>query len=121
MDSRSKFIAADAGKGFQSLIHIDRLPYTWGEVKSGKLGIDYNDREIRRSEYFNRKEKQFIAPVLIPFFDDLRRSQAKKIELSETQADLYHQKFNKIAAVIQEEKTEETKVIENFELKFPVQ
>jgi len=81
LDSEEKFVFGASGKRFQSLIHVERLPYTWGELKNGKLGIGEmkatdeapdnieNNPNVKLSSKRNKVKK----PVLIEFFACLRR------------------------------------------------
>jgi len=72
----NKFVYADSGKNFQTLIHIERLPYSWGDIKNGRLGIDLEDQDILESDLYVRKERRFRAPCLNPYFDNLLRQEA---------------------------------------------
>lgn len=35
-----RYVFAATGKNFQTVISADRLPYSWGDAKNGKLGLD---------------------------------------------------------------------------------
>lgn len=60
------------------MISVERLPYTWGDIKNGKLGIDTNDasimKEAIKNTIFKEKEKKFVSPALIPFFEEELRN-----------------------------------------------
>lgn len=78
------------------MINIERIPYSWGEVKHGKLGISVKvqdeflddqqsgkeesddsdeEQEINISEFYQMpKKKYYHNPTAIPYFIDLRES-----------------------------------------------
>lgn len=60
------------------MISVERLPYTWGDIKNGKLGIDTNDDAIMnesiKKSIYKEKEKKFVSPALIPFFEEELRN-----------------------------------------------
>lgn len=45
--TKNRYVYGDSGRDFQSLINVERLPYTWGDVKNGRLGIDLEDKDVR--------------------------------------------------------------------------
>lgn len=69
MQTEERYVYADSGKNFQTLIHVERLPYTWGDIRNGRLGINMEDEEVKQSKLFSKKDKQFLAPCLIPYFE----------------------------------------------------
>ena len=38
---------ANSGRGFSTMVHLERLAFTWGDVKNGKLGIDIEQEEVK--------------------------------------------------------------------------
>ena len=67
------FIYADSGKNFQSLINVDRLPFSWGDVRNGKTGIPYTSEEIEEKNVFDKMSKHLLMPLMIPEFDQKRQ------------------------------------------------
>ena len=80
LETENRYIYADGGKNFQTLVHVERLPYTWGNIKHGKLGIDIDDEEIKEQlenlACYDEKKKVFTEPTGIPFFQQVREDVA---------------------------------------------
>jgi len=84
-----KAVFADGGKRFDSLINQERLPYTWGEVKNGKLGLDsqrleetFNqgkDNKSRLDSTNQKKNTKVKQPEAIPFFEEKRAGTEKDL------------------------------------------
>ena len=113
------YVYADSGKNFQSLIHIERLPYTWGEFKYGKLGLDLDEKSLVNSPAYSKKQKSILAPVLMDFFNSKREECCDVMPPAELTQ--YRRIYNKLE--ISTDVKEETlgKTIEDFRLRFPVQ
>lgn len=61
---RRDYVFAAVGKGFQTLITGERLPYTWGDNKNGKLGLQYEpekDTNQWLEEYVRREPRDARA------------------------------------------------------------
>lgn len=71
LDTEGKYVFAASGKKFQSLVHVERLPYTWGEVKNGKLGLE-PDQLTALGGKSSSKTKKVKAPVEMAYFKQLR-------------------------------------------------
>lgn len=88
-------VYADGGKRFDSLIQQERLPYTWGEVKNGKLGFEPQDLEDRlklKLDATNQKKASKLKePLAIPFFEQLRDDAA----LTGAEAEDYKRQYEK--------------------------
>ena len=82
-DSDGRFVFANSGKDYFSLIHIERLPYTWGDTKNGKLGLDLEGPDVieedphpeiraafiaQRTKLHNKKLRRVTGPCRIPHF-----------------------------------------------------
>jgi hypothetical protein len=86
------------------------LPYTWGDAKNGKLGLDLEGPDVeekkekedddpypqaraefiaQRSKIYNKKEKRIVAPCKIPHFAEARAA----CTVPALQAELYRQKY----------------------------
>lgn len=86
LETPENFVFGASGKRFQSLISLDRLAYTFGEIKNGKLGLgempedldeyidDPNDKNfdsklMRINEIqFSSKASKVKKPAIVPFF-----------------------------------------------------
>ena len=70
--SKLEVVYADGGKKFDSLVQQERLPYTWGEVKNGKLGFDHQHLEdklkVKLDSTNQKKASKVKEPRAIPFF-----------------------------------------------------
>ena len=53
-DSDQKWVFVNSGKDFFSFIHIERLPYSWGDAKNGKLGLDVEGADPGEGEIEER-------------------------------------------------------------------
>ena len=99
------------------------MPYTWGDTKNGKLGIDLNDEEVMTNQLYSNKEKRFTAPALIPYFEDILR---KKSNVTAEKAELLRQKYNannnnKLEELAAEDFESDTQIEDvDFELRFEV-
>ena len=99
------------------------MPYTWGDTKNGKLGIDLNDEEVMTNQLYSKKEKRFTAPALIPYFEDILR---KKSNVTAEKAELLRQKYNannnnKLEELAAEDFESDTQIEDvDFELRFEV-
>ena len=71
------------------MISVERLPYTWGDIKNGKLGIDLEDKDVQKAKIL--KKHGFTDPALIPYFENILRT-SKNID--QAKVDLLRQKFN---------------------------
>ena len=103
LKSDQQFIFGVSGKKFQSLISVEREPYTWGEIKYGKLGLgnlknepkpeessdDNKSQKTEESsilidmqeippEAWSSKRKKIKKPIKIPFFDKMRKKSEKE-------------------------------------------
>jgi hypothetical protein len=57
------FIAGDVGRDFKSLIATTRMPYSWGDVRYGKCGLDYGEKKIKKQcKDYDRKNKRMNRP-----------------------------------------------------------
>ena len=67
------FIAGDLGRDYRCLIAASRLPYSWGDVRYGKCGIDTNNKNLKKSKIlYDRKNKKIMSPYKLETFVNMR-------------------------------------------------
>ena len=58
-DSDQKWVYVNSGKDYFSFIHIERLPYCWGDAKNGKLGLDVEGTDPGEEQVLEMMEEKY--------------------------------------------------------------
>ena len=97
------------------------MPYSWGDVRYSKTGIDYSIKAIKKDPtLYDKKNKKLLRPTQIPFFYEKREQITEKINENENLKGFLDNINNKYAKIKKEVKMEEKKIEEVKDLKFPI-